>query len=243
MEKNLKKSTKALMLAICAVLLVTASVMGTMAYLTSTDEVQNTFTVGQVKIKLDEAKVNNNGEPVDKDGKVVEALYSAERVQANSYKLVPGHSYVKDPTVTVLAGSQESYVRLLVTANFDNVLTNAQMATDLDDIFAVDSGNWSRYSKEVKNNVTVGEGDKAVTYGTVITYEYRWKHGAFMATTEDVKMSPLFVGLTVPSDWTNEQMADIGNLQINVVAQAIQADGFTTADAAWTAFPVTTTAE
>ena len=61
----MKKTSKALLLTICAVLLVAASVMGTMAYLTSTDKVQNTFTVGKVAIKLDEAKVDANGKAVE----------------------------------------------------------------------------------------------------------------------------------------------------------------------------------
>lgn len=45
----MKTRSKALLLTLCAVLLVAASVLGTMAYLTSTDEVTNTFTVGQVR--------------------------------------------------------------------------------------------------------------------------------------------------------------------------------------------------
>ena len=57
----MKTKSKALLMTLCAVLLVAASVLGTMAYLTSTDEVENTFTVGNVKIALDEAKVNADG--------------------------------------------------------------------------------------------------------------------------------------------------------------------------------------
>ena len=91
----MKTRSKALLLTLCAVLLVTASVLGTMAYLTSTDEVQNTFTVGQVKITLDEAKVTTDGEPVE----------GAARVTENSYKLMPGHTYTKDPTIHVDAAS------------------------------------------------------------------------------------------------------------------------------------------
>ena len=91
----MKTKSKALLLTLCAVLLVAASVMGTMAYLTSTDKVENTFTVGKVAIKLDEAKANN-------DGSLVEG---AARVKANEYKLLPGHTYNKDPMVTVLSGS------------------------------------------------------------------------------------------------------------------------------------------
>jgi len=58
----MKTKSKALLLALCAVLLVAASVLGTMAYLTSRAEVTNTFTVGSVSITLDEAPVDENGE-------------------------------------------------------------------------------------------------------------------------------------------------------------------------------------
>ena len=106
----MKTGKKALLLALCAVLLVAATVMGTMAYLTSTDKVTNTFTVGKVKIELDEAKVDVNGAPVDRDGKPVEKLQDAPRVDKNTYKLMPGHAYTKDPTVHVEAGSENSWI-------------------------------------------------------------------------------------------------------------------------------------
>lgn len=96
----MKKKTKALMLVLCAVLLVTASVLGTMAYLTSTDQVVNTFTVGKVAITLDEAKVDPDGT----------AVTPAERVKQNAYHLLPGHTYTKDPTVHVQANSEDSFI-------------------------------------------------------------------------------------------------------------------------------------
>lgn len=96
----MKTKSKALILALCAVLLVTASVFGTMAYLTSTDEVTNIFTVGSVAITLDEAKVTEDGTPVA----------NADRVQANEYKLLPGHEYTKDPTIHVDANSEDCYL-------------------------------------------------------------------------------------------------------------------------------------
>lgn len=96
----MKKKTKALMLVLCAVLLVTASVLGTMAYLTSTEKVVNTFTVGKVAITLDEAQVNPDGTPAA----------GAARVKGNAYHLLPGHTYTKDPTVHVQANSEDSFI-------------------------------------------------------------------------------------------------------------------------------------
>ena len=96
----MKTRSKALLLTLCAVVLVIATVFGTMAYLTSTDEVVNTFTVGSVKITLDEAKVTTDGKPVE----------DAERVKANAYHLLPGNEYEKDPTVHVNAVSEDSWI-------------------------------------------------------------------------------------------------------------------------------------
>ena len=91
----MKTKSKALLLTLCAVLLVAASVLGTMAYLTSSAEVKNTFTIGKVEIKLDEAKVTADGIPVE----------GAARVTANSYKLMPRmtNSTIKIPSATKYA--------------------------------------------------------------------------------------------------------------------------------------------
>ena len=96
----MKTKSKALLMTLCAVLLVAASVLGTMAYLTSTTgEVKNTFSIGKIAITLDEAPVNEYGEVVD----------GARRTQ-NQYKLVPNHEYKKDPTVHVTGNSENSYI-------------------------------------------------------------------------------------------------------------------------------------
>lgn len=109
----MKSGKKALLLALCAVLLVAATVMGTMAYLTATTgPVVNTFTIGNIAITLDEAKVDTDGTPVAPE----------VRVDKNIYKLVPSHEYKKDPTVHVNPNSESSYIFVKVEngiANFE----------------------------------------------------------------------------------------------------------------------------
>ncbi len=100
----MKSKKKVFMTVLCAAALVVASVLGTMAFLTSKDKVNNTFTVGNVAITLDEAKVTDAGNPVE----------GADRVKANIYKLIPGHEYAKDPTVHVTANSEDSWVFIKV---------------------------------------------------------------------------------------------------------------------------------
>ena len=96
----MRTKTKALVLALCAVLLVVTTVFVTMAFLTSEDSVQNTFTVGKVEITLDEAKVDSYGNEIA----------NAERVKENQYKLIPSHTYVKDPTIHVDSNSEDCYL-------------------------------------------------------------------------------------------------------------------------------------
>ena len=100
---------KVISMILALVLVATMSVAGTVAYLTSKDEVKNTFTVGKLAITLDETDVDVNGV---KDGDT--------RVKANDYKLMPGHKYVKDPIVHVKADSEACYVFLKVDYNLLN---------------------------------------------------------------------------------------------------------------------------
>ena len=90
---------KVLIAALCAVLLVVASVLGTVAYLTSDDKVENVFTVGKVALTLDESDVDEDG-----------VVDGQDRVKANEYKLMPGHSYIKDPVVHVAQDSEACYL-------------------------------------------------------------------------------------------------------------------------------------
>lgn len=110
------KKTKIALTLVCAILLVAASVMGTLAYLTATTgTVTNTFTVGKVSFDvgggLDEAKVDQYGNKEYKeDGTTLK-----DRVTANTYKLVPGHTYTKDPTVHIGANSENAWLFVKVT--------------------------------------------------------------------------------------------------------------------------------
>ena len=212
----MKTAKKAMLMTLCAIILVVATVFGTMAYLTSTDEVVNTFTVGNVAIKLDEAKANP-------DGSLVEG---ADRVKANSYKLLPGHTYNKDPMVTVLNGSEASYIKMTVTFS---------KADELDAIFAPSGANLtSIFNGYDSTNWIYKDNTKDATADTR-TYEF-WYKEAVGAPTADVALDALFDSITVPGTITKEQLATIEGMTITVNAYAIQADGFDTADKAWEAF-------
>ena len=88
----MKKKTLALVLALT--LLVAGIVGGTLAWLTDrTAEVKNTFTVGDINIGLTETTAD--------------------------YKMVPGNTIAKDPTVTVKANSEACWLLVQVTESTD----------------------------------------------------------------------------------------------------------------------------
>ena len=221
----MKTKSKALLLTLCAVLLVAASVMGTMAYLTSTDKVENTFTVGSVKITLDEAKVTTDGKPVE----------GAARVAENSYKLMPGHTYTKDPTIHVDAASEDCFIRAKVT------LTNAKEWIAIATKYA--DNKVENIIKGTDDNIwwvsqpAVDEMANTVTYTFVYKNE---KHtdelGKRIWTSTDSKNLVLFNEIAIPGGLTNDELKGVGDSKITVVAEAIQADGFETEAAAWAAF-------
>ena len=218
----MKKTHKALLLTMCAILLVVASVLGTIAYLTAEESVQNTFTVGSVELKLDEAKVDEMGEPEE----------GAARVKANEYHLLPGHTYVKDPTVTVVKGSDEAYVRMLVQVDGYANLVTAFPAKEY----------W--YNEQVGGMFLLEKlcagWDSNVWEMTSFAngvYEFRYYQTVnAIDATEDIVLDALFDTITVPGSVVNDELAALKDVKINVTAQAIQADGFDTADEAWDAF-------
>ena len=212
----MKTKSKILLLMLCAVALVAASVLGTLAYLTSQDTVTNTFTVGKVQIKLDEAKANA-------DGSLVEG---AARVKANSYKLLPGLTYNKDPMVTVLEGSERSYIKMTVTFS---------KAAELDAIFAPNGADMTSIFNGYDGANWIAKGNTEDTGANTRTYEF-WYKEAVAAPDADVPLDALFDSITVPGTITGDQLATIAGMTITVNAYAIQADGFADAADAWDNF-------
>lgn len=186
----------------------------TLAYFTDTTDVaENTFTVGNIEILLDEAVVDEYG--VADEGK-------DRTSDGNEYKLIPGQTYVKDPTVTVEGTSEPCYVRMFVAINMQDTLDTLLPNADLTKLFGgFEASKWSLVD-------TSEDGD-------VKTYEFRYieNGGIVDARTGDVTLPPLFTSLTVPGTLTEAQIGRLDDLQIDVYAHAIQSANFENADQAW----------
>lgn len=215
------KLRRALTLVACAVLLVCLSVGATLAYLLDdTDAVVNTFTVGNVQIDLDETDVDIYGV---KDGET--------RVKANTYKLLPGHEYIKDPVVHVIAGSEVCYVRVQVTVSDIAKVKAAFPKTDYPtfyngDLFLLQClvSGWDNSVWEYKS------------YENGM-YEFWYTSTVDARTaTANVDLPAVFSKVVVPTTADGDAIALLNGVTVNVVAHAIQADGFADATAAWAGF-------
>ena len=220
---------------VLVLLLVVAVVGASLAYFTDeTETAENTFTVGKVKIILDEALVNENGEPVDDNGEVVEDPQDAKRVLENSYDLSPGLTYTKDPTVTVEGGSNPCYVRVFVTLTEADKFLEIYRAHSLSLEDAL--GFFGGYDEAVWEPVSMSSSD--IEDGEM-TVEFRYvKDGGIVPKSDDdTVLEPVITSVTLPTWVTNEDAAKFPDgFKVNVVANAIQAAGFDDADAAWAAF-------
>ena len=168
---------KMLMAVVAIVLIVVISVSATFAYLTSEAEVVNTFTVGDVEITLDEADVNEYGEMLNSDNEVFEDGDTlAARVETNEYKLIPGHTYTKDPIIHVDEESEKCWLYAKITNGLG-----------ADATINIDTTLWTLIDEA--NNVysynTPVEADADVTVFTTFTYSSAIEDPSVDATKND----------------------------------------------------------
>lgn len=196
----MKKFWKALALVGCALLLVVASVAGTYAILTSkTATVSNTFTAGNVQITLDETDYDVYGLNKETD----------DRVTTNEYKLIPGHTYLKDPTIHVTKESEVCYLFVRVVDGLVDIQdANATVAASMT------AAGWAPL-----------EVDEA-------TVENVWVYNQKVDARTEAKDIPVFTTFAIKQD---ANVAGYTGKTIQVTAYAAQADGFATADLAWKA--------
>ena len=205
----MKTKGKVLILVLCAMLLVVSTVFATVAFLTSTDSVQNTFTFGQVIITLDEAEVTTNGVVVQ----------GADRRHTNDYHLIPGHFYVKDPIVHVDADSETCWLFIKI----DN------------DLSAIIEGKNTVDANDPAETVYTIEA-QMLKNGWVLIDEQNnvWALNRPANAGENI---PVFDSFTIKDDanvalygTTKDDEGNVtGGATIDVIAYAVQMDGFTNA--------------
>ena len=166
-----KKFFVVLTALLATVAIVAISVFTTVALLSSSAAVSNVFTIGDVGITMNERKVNLDGTWAD-DG--------ATRVDTNTYKLVPNTKYNKDPKITVKAGSESSYLFVLVRNDLENIEIVSDDADKMTIAEQLTANGWAVYTTAATGKVYVYKGytgedmnEKAAAVGSANAEEYK----------------------------------------------------------------------
>ena len=196
---------KKLTLVVTCIVLVAAMVIGgTLAYFTDTKSAENTFTVGGVKITLTEPKWEETGK------KDAETVYAGEPL-------------LKDPTVSVNAGSNPCFVRIKV----DGL---KQFGDKGDIIYRTNYVNNALHEGWVLHTDGYFYWTKPLVEASAVKDSWNSKYNLTSAT------EPLFDQIVMPTGLVGDETAS----PIVVTAQAVQAQG---AKAAWADVNTMTVAE
>ena len=211
-----KRRILAAAMALCIVAII--AIGATVAYFTDTKSATNTFTMGDVKIKLDETNVN------DPDG---------DRVTSNEYDVYPGQTVTKDPIVHN-TGKNGAYIRATVNVNnwmnlvaayypdFKETFPNDGYKAALNLLVGELGEGWSVVGVEAGDVFTIGQFDA----------KFVLKYNGVLASGEDT--TAMFKKVIIPAGIDNANANSFK--EIKIVAQAMQADGFDTWEDAFAAF-------
>lgn len=189
----MKRSKKYFALIISLALIAAISATPTLSWLSDKSErVVNTFAGGAISIVLDEA-------PVDAQGNRIEG----DRVTRNSYKYVAGVTLDKDPTPTVLKGSESCYVFILVE-------------NELNEMFSlnIDTQAWKQ--------VAQSGGSTLYIYSSSVDAS---------KSAEDIVLNPIFTEVSVSEKLTQQDIQKLGERTLNTTAYAVQTAELTSAQA------------
>ena len=245
----MKKKITAIALVVC--LVAVAIVGGSLAYFTDTDAKDNTFTVGGVQIQLIEQQRNADKSALEafKDGKnLMPIVGSAQGEQqiVGGVKLPTAKNYVDKIMTIKNTGESKAYVRIFVavpTALQNGQTPNAPRYDVLHWNFNGDScaeGQWT--DEIVVANPTLIKGVEYKIYSRTYTTAL---------AKDEVTATPAYIGFyldkTVDMNAEGKYTVDWGKgpevinydlskgVEIPVFAQAIQAEGFDSAEAAFAA--------
>ena len=245
----MKKKITAIFL--CVALVAIAIVGASLAYFTDTDKATNTFTAGGVEIKLIEQQRNAAHtalEDFENDKNLMPIVGSAqgEQEEVDGVVLPTAENYVDKIMTIKNTGVSDAYVRIFVavpTALQNGQTPNAPRYDVLHWNFNGDScaeGQWT--DEIVVANPTVIDGVQYKIYSRTYTTALK---------ANEVTATPAYIGFyldkTVDMNADGAYTVDWGKgpevinydlskgVEIPVFAQAIQADGFDSAEAAFAA--------
>lgn len=231
----MKNFKKAIALLLAAVLLVAASVMGTIAYLTDSDADVNTMSAGNVYIVQNET--DRNGDAYQDGKKLIPAVYDDGGLSYDStMKNTTGEGALQiwdksvenelDKVISVTnTGTEAAYIRtiLLVENNAANTICEK-----VHTLWCDTDGQYAEWvvipGTTTEDMVTVG----TTTYSiAVCTYNTAIEAGKTSAPS----LMQVFLDPTADNSWYDLLGAD-GEFSIIAFSQAVQKQGFDNAEKA-----------
>lgn len=225
----MKLTKKKVLVSALVISLVAILSMGTLAWFTDTDEVENEFKVAVSTEDADDIFSIDVRELVDtNDDGIGDTVYDADDNEGGfTYEnIVPGDSLYKKPYVRN-TGAYDQWVRVKVTigeaAAWKQIFTDCGL-TDIAAVFGgFDDTLWTRYDAPTED-----------TQADTITYTF-YLNEILVPGAE----RSLFTHVNIPEGVTRDHAAALagGNFTVKVVAEAIQAEHTgTTATEAFTKF-------
>ena len=214
---------KILVLALTVAMAAILVVGGSLAYLTDKKTATNTFTMGDVKIELDETDVKNP---------------TGDRVTSNEYEVYPGAVVTKDPIVHNV-GKNDAYIRATVNVSnwmnlaaayypdFKETFPNDGYKAALNLLVGELGEGWSVVGVTAGDTFTIGQFDAKF----ILKYTGEGTNGTLPAGKDTTAM---FQEVKIPAGIDNANNDSFK--EVKVVAQAMQANGFETWEDAFAAF-------
>ena len=245
---------KILVLCLVVALAVTAVVGGTLAYFTDKDEATNTFTAGGVDIALIEQQVNKEGTALEnfKQNQVLMPIVGSAQGDKDAFGQPVAENYI-DKIVTIQnTGKSGAYVRAyfaipsalddgyetfnaganILHFNFGNVKTdNGLVSTEGVQWIWTHGDKWNYFETTIDNvkyNVYYADYYQVLPAGATTE---QFISGVYLDNHVDMKD-----GKYIDTRFPNADLSILaGKVNCPVYAVAVQADGFTSVDAAVTA--------
>ena len=223
--RHKKSLTPIFVLALALIVIIGGSIGGTLAWLTDkTTEVTNTFTVGNIAIKLEESW-NTDGS----DNDTLADSWSA--------KIIPGNSYEKDPKVTVLSGSEDCWLFVTMTVK-NNTVPNSNKTLiqyefnnegwqTLNDVTYLEEGTTVYY-----RDVSTSQNNQSWNLLKNIVNNNEWVGGSVKINSELTKEDlDKYYTTDDQGKWTVD--SSVATPTISFQAFAIQKSNFSDANSAW----------
>lgn len=190
------KNKKVLMAVASTALVAVVGIGATLAYFTDQADTKNVVTMGHVDVRLVEHQVSENGDSYVETDEITEEGLTFNHVY-------PGETLPKDPTIELVSGSGDAYVRMRMEIDTSDTTIDADdvdaLRANIDEEIAK-SGNWYYNAEED-------------------FYYYN------APLTEESNTATLFTQVTIPGEeWTNNTADQ--TFSIKLQAEAIQREYF-----------------